>query len=82
VAVLRDELVRLSAAGTALDADTLQTMVFQVAKDRDIRMKDWFRTLYRIFIGQSQGPRIGSFIALLGYAKCIEHLEAHLAKGG
>ena len=46
------------------------------------RTKDWFRTLYRIFLGQSQGPRIGSFIALLGYASCIERLEAHLAAGG
>ncbi len=82
VAALRDELARLSAAGAAPDADALQTMAFQVAKDRDIRMKDWFRTLYRIFIGQSQGPRIGSFVALLGYAKCIEHLDAHLAKEG
>ena len=40
------------------------------------------QVLMRIFIGQSQGPRIGSFIALLGYAKCIEHLDAHLATGG
>ena len=65
-------------AGVAADPDALQTMVFQVAKDREIRTKDWFRALYRIFLGQSQGPRIGSFIALLGYATCIERLGAHL----
>ncbi len=41
-------------------------------------MKDWFRTLYRVFLGQSQGPRIGSFIALLGFEKTIERLDAHL----
>ncbi len=40
------------------------------------RRKDWFRTLYRVFLGQSQGPRIGSFIALLGYA------QLHRAPGG
>ena len=40
------------------------------------RTKDWFRALYRIFLGQSQGPRIGSFIALLGYA------TLHRAAGG
>jgi lysyl-tRNA synthetase class 1 len=51
-----------------------------VAKDRDIKMKDWFRTLYRVFLGQSQGPRIGSFIALLGYRTSIERLEAHISK--
>ena len=81
VIALKEELARLSAAGTEPDADALQTMAFQVAKDRSIKMKDWFRELYRIFLGQSQGPRIGSFIALLGYQKCIERLEAHLAQG-
>ncbi len=79
---LRDELARLEAAGTAPDADALQTMAFQLAKDRDVKMKDWFRALYRVFLGQSQGPRIGSFIALLGYKDCIERLEAHLVKVG
>jgi len=81
VASLRDELARLAAAGAAPDPDTLQTLVFQIAKDRDIRTKDWFRELYRIFLGQSQGPRIGSFIALLGYATCVQRLQAHLERG-
>ncbi len=80
VGALRDELQRLSAAGGSPDAEALQTLVFQVAKDRDIKGRDWFRTLYRIFLGQSQGPRIGSFIALLGYSRCIERLEAHLSE--
>ena len=81
VSALRDELSRRAAAGESADPDELQTLVFQVAKDREIRTKDWFRALYRIFLGQSQGPRIGSFIALLGYATCIERLGAHLARG-
>jgi len=83
IAALRDELVRLRDSGAAAtDWDALQTLVFQVAKDRDIKTKDWFRTLYRVFLGQSSGPRIGSFIALLGYGKSIERLEAHLATKG
>jgi lysyl-tRNA synthetase class 1 len=81
VSALRDELARRAAAGASADPDELQTLVFQVAKDREIRTKDWFRALYRIFLGQSQGPRIGSFIALLGYVTCIERLGAHLARG-
>jgi len=78
---LRDELSRRAGTGASADPDELQTMVFQVAKDREIRTRDWFRTLYRIFLGQSQGPRIGSFIALLGYATCVQRLDAHLAAG-
>ncbi len=81
VTALRDELSRLEKAGAPPDPDTLQTMVFQVAKEREIRTRDWFRELYRIFLGQSQGPRIGSFIALLGYATCVQRLQAHLERG-
>ncbi len=81
VTVLRDELVRRKGLDSAPDADDLQTMVFQIAKDRQIKTKDWFRVLYRIFLGQSQGPRIGSFIMLLGFEKCVERLEAHLGRG-
>jgi len=79
---LRDILVTLRDSGTAPDADSLQTMAFQVSKDRGLKMKDWFRTLYRVFLGQSQGPRIGSFISLLGFEKTIERLNAHLAAAG
>ena len=81
VTALRDELARRETAAEPADPDALQTMVFQLAKDREIRTKDWFRSLYRIFLGQSQGPRIGSFIALLGYATCVQRLNAHLARG-
>jgi lysyl-tRNA synthetase class 1 len=82
ITALRDGLSTLAAAGGMPSADDLQTMVFQVAKDRDVKMKDWFRTLYRIFLGQSQGPRIGSFIELLGFDACIRRLEAHISRKG
>ena len=29
-------------------------------------LRDWFRTLYETLLGTSQGPRMGSFIALYG----------------
>ncbi len=73
------ERLRAAKAGGTPDAETLQTLVFQVAKDTGVQPKEWFRTLYRIFIGQSQGPRIGSFVALLGIEKTVERIEAHLA---
>jgi lysyl-tRNA synthetase class 1 len=81
LAALREILAGLRDGGAAPDADSLQTMAFQVSKDRDLKMKDWFRTLYRVFLGQSQGPRIGSFISLLGFEKTIERLDAHLGQG-
>jgi lysyl-tRNA synthetase class 1 len=80
-AALRTLVERLRAAGgpPAPDAETLQTLVFQVAKDTGTQPKEWFRTLYRILLGRSQGPRIGSFIALLGIEAAVERIERHLA---
>jgi lysyl-tRNA synthetase class 1 len=78
LAEFRDLLKGLKDSDATPDADSLQTKAFQVSKDRNLKMKDWFRMLYRVFLGQSQGPRIGSFIALLGFEKTIERLNAHL----
>ncbi len=77
---LADNLKKLSESGAELAPDSLQTLVFQVSKEAGASAKDWFKTLYRVFLGQSSGPRIGTFIALLGYEKTIERLEAHLKK--
>jgi lysyl-tRNA synthetase, class I len=79
LAALCAELRKLVEQKAVPDSESLQALVFQVAKDREIKTKDWFRTLYRVFLGQSQGPRIGAFIALLGLDKSIERIESHLA---
>ena len=39
--------------------------------------EDWFQALYEILLGQSQGPRFGSFIALYG----VSETRAVLAPG-
>ena len=73
------ERLRDLPAGAAPDPEALQTLVFQVAKDSGVQPREWFRTLYRIFLGRSQGPRLGSFIALLGVDKAAEGIEGHIA---
>ncbi|MEY4672037.1 MAG: hypothetical protein RLZZ415_1916, partial [Pseudomonadota bacterium] len=32
------------------------------------QLRDWFKCLYETLLGSSQGPRMGSFIALYGIA--------------
>jgi lysyl-tRNA synthetase class 1 len=80
LAALRDELARAKGMPGTLDVDALQTAAFGVMKERGIKPKEWFQTLYRLFLGQSQGPRIGTLIALLGLDKTIERLENHLGR--
>lgn len=71
---LADELGKTAEA----DGESIQNMVFQIAKERGIKPKEWFKTLYRVFLRQSSGPRIGSFIALIGVDNAVEKLRDHL----
>lgn len=50
------------------DGALLQNLVFQIGKNHgyEKNMRDWFLALYQILLGQDQGPRMGSFIALFG----------------
>ncbi len=50
------------------DANSLQNMVYKVGKEQGYAdsIGSWFSLLYQILLGQNQGPRIGSFIALFG----------------
>ena len=60
-------------AGMAADAgaEAFQTVVYEVGKDPAFgfeSLRDWFKALYETLLGSSQGPRMGSFIALYGLA--------------
>lgn len=62
---LVDKLAKLSAEKVN-DADEIQNLVFQIGREfgYEQKMRDWFLALYQILLGQDQGPRMGSFIAL------------------
>jgi lysyl-tRNA synthetase, class I len=48
-------------------AEALQTLTFEIGKAHGFEnLRDWFKALYEVLLGQEQGPRFGSFIALYG----------------
>ena len=73
-----NEAAALAALDTALagmpadaGAEAFQTVVYEVGKDEAFcfeSLRDWFKALYETLLGSSQGPRMGSFIALYGLA--------------
>jgi len=79
-AALEDLLARLKDWVGGSDADALQTMVFAVGKEHEFEpLRDWFKTLYEVLLGASQGPRFGGFIALYGVTETITLIENGLA---
>ena len=67
-AALRDLDARLVTLGADADADAIQNEVYEVGKAHFGKeaLRDWFKALYETLLGSSQGPRMGSFIALYG----------------
>ncbi len=79
-AAMENLLARLRAWEGGLDAEELQSMVFSVGKDHGFEpLRDWFKALYEVLLGASQGPRFGGFIALYGIDESIALIEAGLA---
>jgi lysyl-tRNA synthetase class 1 len=43
-------------------------------------LRDWFTALYEVLLGQSQGPRFGSFAALFGLPETVALIDQALAR--
>ena len=72
-AALVDLQDRFRKLDPASDAETIQTEVFTVGKEHGFEnLREWFRALYQILLGQDQGPRFGSFVALYGLDRTTE----------
>ncbi len=73
---LADRLKDLGPACT--DVDLIQNEVYAAGKDAGFEpLRGWFAALYEVLLGQSQGPRFGSFVAIFG----IERTIALIASG-
>jgi lysyl-tRNA synthetase class 1 len=78
-AAITDLRDRLSAWDGGLDAEELQSLVFSVGKDHAFEnLRDWFKALYEVLLGQSQGPRFGGFIALYGVEETVALIDKAL----
>ena len=67
----------LSALADALEnmaeersAEAVQNVVYEIGKSHGFEpLRDWFKAIYEVALGQEQGPRFGSFAALFGCAQ-------------
>jgi lysyl-tRNA synthetase class 1 len=77
---MQDLVARLRVWDGGLDAEALQSLAFAVGKEHGFEpLRDWFKALYEVLLGASEGPRFGGFIALYGVDETIALLERALA---
>ncbi|MGD9377462.1 MAG: lysine--tRNA ligase, partial [Methyloceanibacter sp.] len=68
---------RLVALPDGVLAEEIQNEVYAVGKDHGFEpLRAWFQALYQVLLGQSQGPRFGSFVQLYG----IENTRGLIAR--
>ena len=62
----------------SLDVEELQSIVFACGREKFDPLRDWFKALYEVLLGASQGPRFGGFIALYGIEETVQLIEKAL----
>ncbi|CAO3417603.1 lysine--tRNA ligase [Azospirillum doebereinerae] len=73
-------LVKLDDLPADAKADVLQNEVFEVGKAHGFtELRAWFQALYEVLLGQTTGPRMGSFIQLYGVAETKALIREKLA---
>jgi lysyl-tRNA synthetase class 1 len=63
----------------ALHADAteeeIQSAIFSIARNNNIKPGKFFKTLYMILLGAPQGPRLGPYVLAMGRENVIDALE-------
>jgi lysyl-tRNA synthetase class 1 len=80
-AAFADLLTRLKALPPDCESgEIIQNEVYAAGKAAGYEpLRDWFSALYEVLLGQSQGPRFGSFAAIFGLERTIGLIERALA---
>ena len=75
---LRDRLSALDR--DCRDAELIQNIAYEVGKAHGFEpLRAWFQALYEVLLGQSQGPRFGSFAAVFGLDRTLALIESAFA---
>ncbi|MEO6224424.1 MAG: lysine--tRNA ligase [Sphingomicrobium sp.] len=79
---LRDLDAELAKLPPETTGEAIQNAVFEVGKRHPFEsLRGWFQALYETLLGSSQGPRMGSFIALYGIENSRRLIAEALAAG-
>jgi len=70
---------RLADIPDGASGEDIQNIVYEVGKTHDFEnLRDWFKALYEVLLGQSQGPRFGNFVELYGVEETRELIDRAL----
>jgi lysyl-tRNA synthetase class 1 len=72
-AAFADLYEKLADIPARASGEEIQNLVYEVGKAHGFEpLRAWFQGLYEVLLGQSQGPRFGSFVELYGIEETRE----------
>ena len=79
---LRDYLAGLAGGdGEGASAEAMQHEIYEIGKRHEFaNLRDWFKAIYECLLGQSEGPRFGSFVAYYGIRETRRLIDEVLAR--
>jgi lysyl-tRNA synthetase, class I len=79
-AALEELAAWLAACPPSADGETIQNEVYEIGKRHGFsNLRAWFKGLYEILLGQSEGPRFGTFVAFYGVPETRALIDLVLA---
>jgi lysyl-tRNA synthetase class 1 len=79
-AAIEDLRGQLAAWDGPVDDEAIQTAIYAIGKAHGFDpLRDWFKALYEVLLGASEGPRFGGFVALYGVQETVGLIDRALA---
>jgi lysyl-tRNA synthetase class 1 len=77
--ILAKIIIVLKALSGEESGEEIQNNIYAVGRDAGYEnLRDFFKDLYQILLGQTEGPRLGSFFKLYGIENTIKLIEGKL----
>jgi len=74
---LKDLVEKLKSVSQDMKPEDIQTIVYSVGKNQGYsqNLRDWFKLIYEVLFGETNGPRMGFFISFFGVKETIKLID-------
>ena len=57
--------------------EEIQTIVYSVGKENgyEENLRDWFKLIYQVLFGDTDGPRMGFFVSFFGVKETVKLIK-------
>lgn len=69
------ELHQMVAGANLADEEAVHAAIFEIVKKHDLEASAFFKTLYQALIARDRGPKLASFLAIVGKEKILALLD-------